>query len=924
MSAVVDERQRIEGALSFIPPDVDRETWVRVAMAIKSELGTDGFDVFDSWSRGGQSYIETDARDTWRSLKVAGRVTVATLYAIAKRYGFEPAQHRSAFVDHSERDRRREAADRANEEALREQREAATHALAIWTKASAVRSDHAYLQRKGLAAFEELREMPVEQIAAITGRRPITNKGEKLVGRVLVARIESIDHLKSIEMIDEAGRKSALRGQGTKRGGYWIAATPNPTSARILIGEGVATVRSAHLATGDAAIAALSCTNLPKVALAMREAFPNVPIVVLADIGNGQEKALEAARAANCLLAVPDFGDRRTEDATDFNDMNQLLGAEAVRRAIDAASAVDATAQDQGDKTTIPAPGFPTLEERPCYRVYEDWQEIDGRKMKPGVYLHTTKAERSDAPPSLIDKRISTPLRVLATTSNGEDAEYGRLLEIRSPAGKWKRWAMPMAMLAGDGSDALGVLMGEGLIPDFNDKKAVLRYVAEQVPRARMRAASVTGWSGDAFVLPNAVIGADDIWFQASGRTAPYASAGTFESWCELAALAVGNPLLMLAFSAAFAGPLLGQLNIDGGGAHLYGDSSSGKTTALHAAVSVWGGPAFKRTWRATANGLEGTGSLHSDTLLALDELGEIDPKSLYEAAYALINGTGKTRANRHGEARQASRWRVFLLSTGELTIAARMSAGGIEAKAGQELRILDVPVSGKHGLFDNLHGRASGAALSDEVRNLAARHYGHAGPRFVTELVTALRNGLNPADELQPLLERFGVEGQERRAARTFAICGLAGELAVRWNIVPWKPGSAAKAAMHAFELWRRRRGANEHGVEHASILRSIADFIDRHSDSRFSNIDGSSDLVRERAGYWRQDGDRRLYLFTSGGLKEATRGYDLMRVLAALDKAKALAATDLDKRSKKTRDPTGRAVSLYHIDPDALTGDE
>lgn len=926
MSAVIDERQRIEAALSAIPADVDRDTWVRIAMALKSELGDNAFDMFDAWSQGGASYDSAAARATWRSLKQAGGVTVGTLYAIAKEYGYDAGQHKGAVVDQSEIERRRaHRATTAKSEAEKRRiaaKNAATLALAVWTGARAARDDHPYLTRKGLAAVETLREISASKLTKLIGYRP-TSSNEELCGRVLIAPVHIAGAISTIEMIDENGRKAAL-AHGVKGGGCWIAYAPSQTAQRILIGEGCATALSAHRCTGDAAVAALSCNNLRRVAEAMRRDFPDASIVVLADIGNGQETALEAAQAANCLLAVPDFGDRRTEDATDFNDMHQLLGADAVRQAIDTASPVDAAAQDQGDEETISAQGFPTLEERPCYRVYEEWQEIDGRKMKPGVYLHTTKAERTDAPPSLIDKWISTPLRVLATTSNGEDAEYGRLLEIRSPAGKWKPWAMPMSMLAGDGSDALGVLMSEGLIPYFNDKKAVLRYVAEQVPSARMRAASVTGWSGDAFVLPNTVIGADDIWFQASGRTAPYANGGTFEGWRELAALAPGNPLLVLAFSAALAGPLLGPLNIDGGGAHIYGDSSSGKTTALHAAVSVWGGPAFKRTWRATANGLEGTGSLHSDTLLALDELGEIDPKSLYEAAYALINGTGKTRANRHGEARQASRWRVFLLSTGELTIAARMSAGGIEAKAGQELRILDVPVSGKHGLFDNLHSRASGAALSDEVRNLAARHYGHAGPRFVTELVTELRSGLNLADELQPLLERFGVEGQERRAARTFAICGLAGELAIRWNIVPWKAGSAAKAAMHAFGLWRRRRGANEHGVEHAAILRSIADFIDRHSDSRFSNIDGSADLVRERAGYWRQDGDRRLYLFTSGGLKEATKGYDLMRVLAALDKAKALATTDLDKRSKKTRDPTGRAVSLYHIDPDALTRDE
>lgn len=927
MNAIIDERQRIEAALSFIPPDIERDKWWKVGAALKHEFGEPGFDVFDGWSRAGKSYAEADIRDTWKSLKSDGGITIGTLYALAKEYGFDLRQNKVAVIDPAELERRRTdretRAARENEKTQKAAKHAATLARAVWSKARPAKDDHPYLMRKGLTAIDTLREIDADKLPAMLGYSP-SSSGQLLAGRVLIVPVKIGSNVSTVEMIDETGLKSALAG-GAKAGGYWASSPLTKTPARILVAEGVATALSAHRCTGLPAVVALTNTNLPAIAKAMRERFPDAELVLLADLekvtGEADQYAAKAARAVGGALALPDFGDGRPADATDFNDMHQLLGAEAVKRTIDAAAVGAATSADKLPK--VPTV-FPAIEERPCYRVYDAWQEIDGRKVKPGVYLHTTKAEKSDDAPALIDKWISTPLRVLATTSNGEDAEYGRLLEILSPAGKWKPWAMPMAMLAGDGSEALGVLMSEGLIPYFNDKRAVLRYVAEQVPAVRMRAASVTGWNGGAFVLPHTVIGADDIWFQASGRTAPYANGGTFEEWRELAALAPGNPLLMLAFSAALAGPLLGPLNIDGGGAHIYGDSSSGKTTALHAAVSVWGGPAFKRTWRATANGLEGTGSLHSDTLLALDELGEIDPKSLYEAAYALINGTGKTRANRHGEARQASRWRVFLLSTGELTIGARMNAGGIEAKAGQELRILDVPVTGKYGLFDNLHGRASGAAMSDEVRNLAARHYGHAGPRFVNELVTALRAGLNLSDELLPLLERFGVEGQERRAARTFAICGLAGELAIRWNIVPWKTGAAAKAAIHAFELWRRRRGANGHGVEHAAILRALSDFIDRHSDSRFSNIDGSADIVRDRAGYWRQDGDRRLYLFTSSGLKEAIKGYDLMRALEALDKAKALATTDLDKRSKKTRDPTGRAVPLYHIDPNALSSDE
>lgn len=565
---------------------------------------------------------------------------------------------------------------------------------------------------------------------------------------------------------------------------------------------------------------------------------------------------------------------------------------------------------------------FPQLVDRPCWRVYERVDDAGEQRVKAGVYWHGVKQEK-DGTQAAIDKWVCTPLHVKAVTRNREDAEYGRLLEIVSPAGRRKKWAMPMSMLAGDGNEARAVLLSEGLLFDLSDKGGVLRYIAGQVPKDSMRAANVTGWHEDAFVLPHEVIGADDVWFQASGRTAPYASAGSSEGWRDLAALAVGNPLMMLSISAALAGPLLAPLNIDGGGLNLFGDTSVGKTTALQAGVSVWGGPSFKRTWRATANGLEGAGALHTDTLLALDELGEIDPKGLYEAAYALVNGQGKTRANRYGEARQATRWRVFLFSTGEVTLPARMAAGNLDAKAGQELRIMDIPVAAQFGLFDELHGRGSGGALADEIRNLAAQHYGHAGPSFVSRLVQGRRDGLRLVDEFDTIVAKFEAsDGQERRAARIFAICALAGELAARWSVTPWQTGASTEAAIHAFNLWRMRRATNGHNVEHVAILRAVADFIDRHGDSRFSDIAAvvdSSVPVRDRAGYWRKDGGSKLYLFTRSGLAEATRGFDMTRVAAALDKAGAL-DHEVERWTKSTRLPGGGRAKLFHVDAGKL----
>lgn len=576
------------------------------------------------------------------------------------------------------------------------------------------------------------------------------------------------------------------------------------------------------------------------------------------------------------------------------------------------------------DDAAKPIDPFPAENERPCWRCYDDWVDRKGKKLKPGVYYHSIR-ENSDSPPTIIDDWHCGPLHVVALTANQEDGDHGRLLKYRNVNGNWKYWAMPMQMLAGDGMEVLAVLMAEGLAIDRKRKARLLDYINAQLPNERLRAANTTGWHGSVFVLPDAIFGGDDIWYQATERTAPYGVAGTMEGWqANVAARAVGNPMLTLGISAAFAGVLLEKLNIDGGGLHLFGDSSAGKTTILMAAISVWGGPSFRRTWRTTSNGLEGAAKMHTGTMLALDEVGEVNPKDLYESAYALVNGHGKTRANVRGEARQVSRWRVFVLSTGEVTIASRMAAGGYEAKAGQALRLQDVPITGIYGAWDELHGFASGAALSDAIRDGATQHYGQAGRAFVAALIKHFADGLELSGRLEAIINKFGAaDGQETRGARVFALCALAGELATGAGIVPWQSGHAANAAMQAFTLWRDQRATGGRNAEDVAILRAINDFIDKYGDSRFSGIakDDAMRPVINRAGYVDKSGASTVYLFTSGGLREATTGYDIKRVIKALDSVGAFAQKGANgKTALSTRTPDGRTPRLYHIYPDKL----
>lgn len=150
------------------------------------------------------------------------------------------------------------------------------------------------------------------------------------------------DGISTLELIDGDKRKAALAGRGSKVGGYWATERlPDGDGAglSLLIGEGVATVLSASAATGKPGIAALSSGNLPTVANAMRERYPQAVIVILADLvkatGEPDPHAIEAAKVGAGRTAIPDFGTGRDPD---MNDLFILGGQEAVAQAIANAS----------------------------------------------------------------------------------------------------------------------------------------------------------------------------------------------------------------------------------------------------------------------------------------------------------------------------------------------------------------------------------------------------------------------------------------------------------------------------------------------------------------------------------------------------------------------------------------------------------
>lgn len=81
---------KIESALAFINPSCGYEDWIKVGMAIHSELGESGFGVWDYWSGRAENYPgDRELMTHWRSFN-AGSITIGTLFKMATDAGWRP------------------------------------------------------------------------------------------------------------------------------------------------------------------------------------------------------------------------------------------------------------------------------------------------------------------------------------------------------------------------------------------------------------------------------------------------------------------------------------------------------------------------------------------------------------------------------------------------------------------------------------------------------------------------------------------------------------------------------------------------------------------------------------------------------------------------------------------------------------------
>ena len=960
----------IRAALRFIPANLPRDEWARVGMAIKSEFPDDtGRELFTEWSASSDSFNTKAAKSTWHSIKAGGGVGIGTLLHLAKEHGFElPKAHQAPAKPDPEALARRErelSENRRQEKARIEaaHAHAADEAAALWAQGSETGAS-SYLARKGVQSY---------------GVRFAADSWLLVPLRDAAGTLWNVQRIAPAKPTDGGTDKLFLKN-GRKSGLWHMVGDLGSTEATkaapavLLVAEGYATAASLHEATGRPVAVAFDAGNLAHVAKALRTLYPAALLVLCGDddmqtfaragSNPGRDKATAAARSVRGLAVFPV---PLPEGGSDFNDLHQAAGLEAVRciveAAIDAhqaeqtaAHAAQADKAGQHSQSTRRKPSGGDSDPGDMGRAFDVFAVNDD-----GVWHQGIDQDGKQKSPEWICSRLD----VQALTRDQDGGGWGYYVAFADPLGNVKQWAMPARMLSADGGEYRAALLNMGLriATTPRARNLLTQYIQTRAPEEFASCTDRIGWhKGRSFVLPKETIGdsAERIVFQSDNAVEnTFRSKGTPEQWRDrVGELCAGNSRLVFAVACAFAGPLLRPASMESGGFHYRGDSSSGKTTALKVAASVYGGadhPSYLQRWRATDNALEAIAAQHSDCLLILDELAQIDPKTAGECAYMLANEQGKARATRTGTPRTRQAWRLLFLSAGELGLADHMAEGMKRTRTGQEVRMADIPADAGMGLgaFEELHGHAGGAAFANHITHQAQAVYGATGRAWL-EWLTAHADSLKAsirtaADALAAQLIPKDSSGQVERVGARFALVGAAGELATVAGLTGWRAGESEQAARSCFSAWLAARGGNGNG-EVLAMLRQVRRYLEANGEGKFSlwhrGSDDHAPKTLQRAGVRRmlnaqgepvktnsqfgsEFGDRmpaslgedvsyEYFILAETFQGEVCQGFDYRAVCRVLVDHDCLSVKEKDRYSVKERLPGIGQSRCYRVTPE------
>lgn len=203
---------------------------------------------------------------------------------------------------------------------------------------------------------------------------------------------------------------------------------------------------------------------------------------------------------------------------------------------------------------------------------------------------------------------------------------------------------------------------------------------------------------------------------------------------------------LMFIVAAGFAPILLAALkeyiDVDNFIIHLFGFSSSGKTTALNLATSIYGSPDLRcgngliSSWNGTKNALLRRLMNVNGVMMGLDEFSMSNERNVTSLVYAISEGMERDRCSREVKLLDRLSGTYIVLSTGECSIYSKTN-GNI----GLTVRILEM---------QDIAWTKS-AEQSESIKRFVKGNHGHGAVEFGKKLAEWLIN-----NSMDNLYDRF------------------------------------------------------------------------------------------------------------------------------------------------------------------------
>ena len=315
------------------------------------------------------------------------------------------------------------------------------------------------------------------------------------------------------------------------------------------------------------------------------------------------------------------------------------------------------------------------------------------------------------------------PVEILKNVDTGEE----RVTLAYFKYGSWNQVTVNRDVCADNGS-IVKVLSKIGIEVTSESAKFLVRYISDCIGMnpARLepkRSINRLGWCGAEF-MPYA----KDIVYDGDKEYDPIfrniRESGSFAVWKEHCAGLRRNKINRLAFAASFGSALIEPLRILPFVFHIWsGESGTGKTVAIMAAMSIWGNPkmgGLVKTMNTTKVGIMRTSAFLYSLPYAGDELQTMKDKwttNFDQLIYQITEGIDRGRGRASGGVEETKTWHNSYLFTGEEPITKSNS------RAGSKNRVIEIEVEDK--LIED----------GNYTVSLLTENYGHAGKKLVTYL---------------------------------------------------------------------------------------------------------------------------------------------------------------------------------------------